>query len=106
MAIYYVTGIKKVTTGNHTYISEVTLHHVENGSVRVAVLTNKDKVIALIKAKHLVYTATWNYGSINWTRQESVTYETLNGSEYLRSTPDNEKRDNLLHLLPLANLSL
>jgi len=106
MANYYITGIKKDIKGNNTHISEVSLHVVEGSIVNAGHLVGKDRVIALIKAGHLVQTATWNYKGINWTTGESVSYETVNGVEYLRSTPDNERRDNLLHLLPLTNLGL
>lgn len=106
MAVYYIRGIKKTTSGTHTYISEVTLHLVEGNTVSKATVAGKDNVITLIKAKHSVYTATWNYNEILWTQQEAVSYETFNGIEYLRSKRDKQERDNLLHLLPFSNLSL
>lgn len=106
MAVYYITGIKKITIGTSTHISEVTLHQVEGANVKQATLAAKDSVIALIKAKHSVYTATWNYNAMHWSAQESVSYETVSGVEYLRSNRDSQQRDNLLHLLPLTNLGL
>lgn len=105
MAKYYVTGIIKETKGNHTFISKVTLHLVDD-KVHRAELKSKNEVIALIKAKHEVYSATWNYNNISWTMGERVTTEVINGEEYLKTRPDDQLRDNLLHLLPLANLGL
>src|SRR5258708_32906365 len=105
MATYYITGIKKSTVGNHTYISVVLLHEVNN-TVSVGRIMNKDEVIRLIKANNNIYSATWNYTDIGWTRQELVSYENRGGYEYLRTTPDNSQRDNLLHLIPIDNLGL
>jgi hypothetical protein len=106
MAEYYITGIRQTTFNQHTFISEVLIHLVENNSVHQGEIKGKDEVIRLIKARHSVFSALWNYSSIAWSRQEQVSYETVGGTEYLRTTPDNTRRDNLLHLLPIANLGL
>src|SRR6478735_6634158 len=106
MAEYYITGIKKRTSGDHTYISEVCLHLVQNNNIQMGALVTKDQVITLIKTGQSVFTANWDYAGIGWSQGEPVTYETLNRIEYLRSKRDNQISDNLLHLLPLANLGL
>ncbi len=106
MAEYYITGIRKIETNQHTYISEVLIHLVVNNSVQIGVVMAKDAVIRMIKARDSVYSAVWNYAGIHWSRQEAVSYETVGGQEYLRTTPDNTRRDNLLHLLPIGNLGL
>ncbi|MDX1955733.1 MAG: DUF3892 domain-containing protein [Chitinophagaceae bacterium] len=104
MPSYYITAIKKETVNNHTFITQVLIHETNESTVFRRQVKAKDEVIKLIKARNSVYTATWNYQNIAWGRQETVAYETRNGVEYLRTTPDASQRDNLLHLLNLANL--
>lgn len=106
MATYYITAIDKQTVGNHTFIAKVLLHLVDNSGVHTGQVRTKDYVINLIKSNNNIFTATWNYSNPGWRKQEPVSYETRNNQEYLRSTPDASKRDNLLHLLPLENLGL
>lgn len=106
MAKYYITGIKKDTISNHTFITDVLIHLVENDKVHAGTVIGKDDVIKLIKNRETILTALWNYVGIYWSEGESVTYETKGGKEYLRTKPDNQQKDNLLHLLPLANLGL
>jgi hypothetical protein len=106
MATYYITAIKKETVGNHTFIAHIVIHLVDNAGVHTGVVRSKNDIIALIKARNQVYSAIWNYTNISWSQQELVGIEVRQGQEYLKTTPDNSQRDNLLHLLPLVNLGL
>lgn len=107
MAKYYITGIKVETLNGHTFISKALIHEVIEGKVKPGTVKSKDEIIKLIKTNgNSVLAALWNYSTMQWNGKEEVSYETINKIEYLRSTPDESKRDNLLHLLPLANLGL
>lgn len=106
MSTYYITAIKQETVGSHTFISHVLIHEVTNSSVSQGRVMTKGEVIILINNNHHIYSATWNYTNIGWSEQEPISTEKRNGHEYLRTSPDNSLRDNLLHLLPLENLGL
>lgn len=103
MATYYITGVDKEKVGNHTYINRCLLHLVENNSVHIGEILTKDQVILLL-SNNIIYTATWAYPK--WRKGERVRFEIRDGIRYLRSSPDNQTTDNLLSLLPLANLGL
>lgn len=106
MATYYITAISHQTVGVHTFINKVLLHFVQNNKVEKGKIHSKDDVIRLIKSGNAVFSATWNYTGMYWAEGENVGIHTVQGIEYLRTSPDKEQRDNLLHLLPMNNLSI
>jgi Protein of unknown function (DUF3892) len=89
---YFITGVWK---DNQKRITDVMLHLVNSdGSIKViGSKTNKKDVIFLLKKDKEIKTLFWNYP--NWTFGALVTYETVNGEEYLRSVKDTSTKNNL-----------
>lgn len=105
MAKYYITAIDKHSVGSHNYITRVILHEVSGNTVIWGQIKSKDEVIKLLKANNTVYSAMWDYKNCAWDEGEPVTYLKRGDDLYLRTEPDFQKKDNLLHLLPLSNLA-
>lgn len=61
----------------------------------------KEVVIRLIKEGYIIKTLVWLYP--NWSIGAKVTYETVNGNEWLITVPDGTTKNNLDNSLPLGN---
>src|SRR5882757_4140563 len=105
MATYYITAVDKNTTNNHTSITRVLMHLVNENSVHIGLVYTKDQVIQLL-LNNTIYSATWNYVGNYWIQGQRVTTENRSSERFLRTIADSLLTDNLLHLLPLSNLGL
>lgn len=89
---YYITGVWK---DNQKRITNVMLHSVntdETFRVRGS-KTNKNDVIRLIKNGYEIKTLVWEYPG--WNIGALITYEIVNGQEYLRTVKDTSTKNNL-----------
>ena len=97
VADYYITGVWKDSQGR---ITNVMLHVVneDNGFRSKGTKTSKADTITLLKNKKLIMSLTWNYPG--WNQGAYVTYENVNGQEYLRTVPNHTTKDNLDNSFP------
>jgi hypothetical protein len=97
-ANYIITGVK-YSSGHisHVWIS------VDQGEPHMTAgqLATKSQVIAAIKNGYTVVTGKWDYEREKWLEGALVSYEKVNGVEYLRTHPDYKLSDNLENMLPL-----
>jgi len=59
----------------------------------------KNDVITLLKQKHTLTTAVYNYTGEFWSRGSDIGIVVVNNIGYLRTDPDKTSRDNLANLL-------
>lgn len=97
VADFFITGVWK---DSQKRITDVMLHAVnDDGSFKSrGSKTSKTGVIGLLKSKKTVMTLTWGYPG--WNHGAHVTYETVNGQEYLRTVPNSLTKDNLDNSFP------
>jgi hypothetical protein len=92
-ADYLISGVWFTTQNNSKRISHVMLHTDSDNTFEKGIKTSESEVIKLLKNKKSVITITWNYPE--WRQGAEVTYETVQGQEYLRTGANATTKDNL-----------
>ncbi len=92
-ADYLISGVWFTTQNNSKRISHVMLHADSDSGFEHGIKTSESEVIKLLKNKKSVITITWNYPG--WQKGAAVTYETVQGQEYLRTVANATTKDNL-----------
>lgn len=97
MAEYRISGIWE----DEGVISHFAFHQLlENGKVSRAHKETKAGAIKIVETGGtIVKTWVWNYSKACWDVGETVVVVERQGEKYLRTLPDNTKRDNLDHLI-------
>jgi len=102
MADYYLTAI----WNNDKRITHALIHEVDENTVFGGSSKTEAEIIHLIEKGHSVSTARWNYQSSTWSVGARVEVVRDSNVKYLRSHRDATASDNLLHMLPAANLDI
>ena len=94
---YIITGVWK---NSNNVITHYAFHRVDGNRISRAIKTSKVAAIELLEAKDVSATTwVWSYQEAKWRKGEAV--EVVRGSHgnYLRTDSDEEKTDNLGHLI-------
>jgi hypothetical protein len=97
MPTFRISGVWK---NSSNVITHFAVHAVQaNGTTRAS-KTTKIQTIGLVEANgNVVTTWIWNYSNMYWMIGETVYVVNGQNGKYLRSNPDNQKTDNLGHLI-------
>lgn len=97
MPTFRISGVWK---NSSNVITHYAVHSVYADGITRSTKTTKIQAIALVEANgNVVTTWVWNYSNVNWTIGEKVYVVNGPNGKYLRSNPDNQKTDNLGHLI-------
>lgn len=97
MAEYRISGVWKAS---NDVITHYAFHQINKDSTSRAKKTTKSEAIRILEVSgNNATTWVWNYSTSGWRIGEKV--EVVNGKDgkYLRSNPDDEKTNNLAHLI-------
>jgi len=97
MPTFRISGVWKNTSN---VITHYAIHTVSSNGTSRANKTTKTQAISLVEnSSNIVTTWVWNYNSPGWAEGEKVYVVNGSSGKYLRSNPDNQKTDNLGHLI-------
>lgn len=97
MAKYRISGVWK---NSNDVITHYAFHTVGEKSTSRATKKSKAEAVTLLETYgNTATTWIWNYSSASWDVGETVQVVNARSGKYLRSNPDNEKTDNLGHLI-------
>jgi len=97
MPTFRISGVWK---NSSNVITNYAVHSVHADGITRAAKTTKYQAIALVEGDgNVVTTWIWNYSTMGWTIGEKVNVVNGQNGKYLRSNPDNQKTDNLGHLI-------
>lgn len=96
MEKYRISGVWK----EHGVITHYAFHTVTDGNMSRAKKVSKPDAIAMIEESGIhAVTWVWSYVDCKWKRGEDVYVVEGETEKYLRTEPDERKKDNLGHLI-------
>jgi len=100
MATYRISGIWKDTNG---IITHYAIHQLIDQVLGKATKYTKAQAVKLVETSgNRVATVLWNYSTRRWTTGEQVIVATkFGGGKFLKTSPDNQLKDNLAHLISM-----
>lgn len=102
-ADYLITAITHAEKSDgNKYISHVMLHTDSDAYFEKGIKKTKEEVVSLLKSGKSVCTTRWEYSTRKWTIGAGVTFEKIDGVEYLRTISDNTTINNIENLIPMA----
>ena len=107
MEQYFISGIWTSKINGETVITHVMLHESDKDKkFKAGKRVNQDSVIKLLKKENVfINTIEWSYKFKEWQKGTAVSFEKLNGTEYLVTKRDDAPINSLSSLLPMKVLT-